>query len=154
MTEPAADEAERQWAKDLFNRVWELLEGDDRSAADDAEMVHAAHASCLHWMHVGTPVNAVRGEWQCSRVYAVLGRAEPARYHGERALSLCREHGIDGFDLAFAYEALARAHAVGGDAGEASRHEQLARDTAAGITEDEDRELVLADLATIPHPGG
>lgn len=144
------DDLERRWAKELFNHVWELLDQEERTPAEDAEMIHAAHASCFHW-RVGEPVNAVRGEWQCSRVYAVVGRAEPALYHAHRALELCQHHGIGDFDLAFVYEALARACAVGGDSAEAARWEAEARQACEGIAEDEDRELVLSDLATIPH---
>ena len=68
----------RQLAVDLFNHVWTLLEKTDRTPMQDDEMLHAAHASRYHWGEVGEPVNFARGEWQCSRVYAVLGRAEPA----------------------------------------------------------------------------
>jgi hypothetical protein len=141
---------ERALAATLFNRTWTLLDKPDRSVEEDSEMVHAAHASCFHWLQVGTPVNAVRGEWQCSRVYAVLGRSEPALHHARRCLSLCEEHGIGDFDIAFAHEALARAYAVEGDHAQARRHAELARAAAVDIAEDEDRELVLADLATIP----
>src|SRR3954454_12372533 len=133
MADPTDADVERRWAKELFNQVWTLLDQEDRTPADDAEMIHAVHASCFHW-RVGEPVNAVRGEWQCSRVYAVLDRAEPALYHARRALALCRDHGIGGFDLAFVYEALARACAVGGDHDEASRWEQQARAACDAIT--------------------
>lgn len=144
-------ELEQQWAKDLFNRVWALLEQDERSPDENAEMVHAAHASCFHWMQVGKPVNAVRGEWQCSRVYSVLGRAEPALYHAHRTLALCDEHRIGDFDRAFAYEALARAHAVNGRSDEADRWTSLARAACDDIADDEDRALVLSDLDSIPR---
>ena len=50
----------------------------------------AARASRFHWGEVGEPVNRVRGEWQCSRVYAVLGRAEPALWHARRCLGTLR----------------------------------------------------------------
>ncbi|HEX2821111.1 MAG TPA: hypothetical protein VHO07_13230 [Streptosporangiaceae bacterium] len=40
---------ERQVAATLFNHVWDLLEKPDRSAADDDEMLHGAHASRYHW---------------------------------------------------------------------------------------------------------
>ena len=53
-------------------------------------------------------------------------------------------------DLAFAYEALARAHAVAGDAGQAREYTDQALAAADDIAEDEERELVLADLETIP----
>ena len=102
-------ETHRQLAVDLFNHTWTLLETTDRTPMQDDEMLHAAHASRHHWGVVGEPVNFARGEWQCSRVYAVLGRAEPALWHGRRCLAICEEHGIGDFDVAFAWEAIARA---------------------------------------------
>lgn len=147
---PAIDVADRrQLAVDLFNHVWTLLERSDRSALEDDEMLHAAHASRYHWGEVGAPVNLARGEWQCSRVYAVLGRAEPALWHARRCRVLCEEHGIGDFDIAFAHEAIARALRLAGDHAEADAAVARARELAADIAEDEDRELLLGDLATI-----
>ncbi|MFJ1702769.1 helix-turn-helix domain-containing protein [Kitasatospora sp. NPDC088346] len=141
---------ERQLAVDLFNGVWRLLEREDRSVEDDDRMVHMAHASRHHWGQVGTAVNLSRGEWQCSRVYAVLGRAEPALYHARRGLEICRAHAIGDWDLAFAYEALARATAVAGDRDRAREWTEQALAAAEEIAAPEDRELVLADLEGIP----
>lgn len=150
MTElTAADE--RALAANLFNGVWELLETADRTAEDDDRMLHMAHASRYHWGQVGSARNLARGEWQCSRVYAVLGRPEPALHHARRVLEICEAHGIADFDIAFAYEALARAHAIAGDAVTARRMTERALASVDGIAEDEDRALVLADLATIPN---
>jgi tetratricopeptide (TPR) repeat protein len=146
----AGDGDERRLAVDLFNGVWRLLERGDRTVDDDDEMLHMAHASRYHWGQVGTAVNRSRGEWQCSRVYAVLGRAEPALHHAQRNLDLCRAHDIADFDLAFAYEALARGSAVAGDLAQARAWTEQALAAAADIADDEDRELLLADLKTIP----
>ena len=142
-------EEHRRLAAQLFNYVWTLMRRTDRDADADAEMVHAAHASRWHWSQVGGPEHAARGEWQCSRVYTVLGRAEPALFHAARVLDICQRHGIGDWDLAFAYEALARAHACAGDAAETARYLEQARAAAADITEDEDRAFLLEDLATI-----
>ncbi len=141
----------RQLAVDLFNHVWTLMETPDRTAEQDDEMIHAAHASRFHWGEVGGPEHRARGEWQISRVYSVLGRAEPALHHARRYLDICEEHGIGDFDLAFAHEALARAHAVAGNVGESADHEQLARKATQTVAEPDDRELLLADLATLPR---
>lgn len=146
----AAPADERQLAVDLFNGVWRLLEREDRSVEDDDRMVHMAHASRHHWGEVGTAVNLSRGEWQCSRVYAVLGRAEPALHHARRGLEICRAHAIGDWDLAFAYEALARAAAVAGDSEQAGAWTGQALAAAEEIAAPEDRELVLADLESIP----
>ena len=141
---------ERDVAKDCFNGTWSLLERTDRSPDDDARMVHMAHASTYHWSNVGTEVNRVRGEWQCSRVYAVLGRVEPALFHAHRALDICERAGIADFDIAFCYEALARAYAIAGDNEQKEHWLAEARAALDGIAEEEDRSLVEADLATIP----
>ena len=114
-------------------------------------MLHAAHASRYHWIRAGTRVNAARGEWQCSRVYAVLGRPEPSLHHARRCLELCESvvDDLDEFDLPFAYEALARAHAVAGDEAEARHWIARARAAGDGISDEDDRALLEADLATI-----
>ncbi|WP_078660773.1 MerR family transcriptional regulator [Streptomyces sp. NRRL B-24484] len=147
----APDDGGRRLAVDLFNGVWRLLEKEDRTVEEDDRMLHMAHASRHHWGEVGQPVNLSRGEWQCSRVYSVLGRGEPAIHHAARSLAICREHGIGDWDLAFAYEALARAHAVAGDAVQARVWTEQALAAAEDIAEDDDRELVLTDLESVPH---
>jgi DNA-binding transcriptional MerR regulator len=141
---------QRKLAITLFNRVWQLLEIENRTEAQDAEMIHAAHASTYHWMQVGEPVNRARGEWQCSRVYAVLKRAEPALFHARNVLMVCEQEKIGDWDLAFAYEALARAHSVAGEADESRRWLELAHAACAQIVDDADREVVLSDLETVP----
>ncbi|MCC7372838.1 MAG: hypothetical protein IT306_30780 [Chloroflexi bacterium] len=137
-------------AADLFNRVWSLLGQADRTQADDDTMLHAAHASRFHWGEVGTPVNFARGEWQISRVYATLKRPEPALWHARRCLELCQQNGIGDFDLAFAYEAMARAHATAGQHEATNSYLQLARQAGRQIARQEDRDVFLADLASIP----
>ena len=101
-------------------------------------MIHAAHASRYHWGQVPsvTPAHLARGEWQISRVYAVLGRAEPALHHARRVLELCQQNGIGEWDLAFAYEALARAYAVAGDAGQAREFTDRALAAAEDIADE------------------
>ena len=104
---------ERQRGVDLFNEAWRLME----SREDDDRLLHVTHASRYHWGEAEEckPENLARGEWQISRVYTVLGRPEPAIWHARRCLEHCEANGIGDWDLAYAYEALARAHALAGD---------------------------------------
>ncbi len=148
-------EAERQLAADLFNSTWTLIEAAERTPAQDDEMLHMAHASRHHWGRVGTAANLARGEWQCSRVYAILGRAEPALHHAQRCLDLCLANPEDlaDFDRPFAHEALARAYAVAGDEQHARHHLSRARELAASIEDPDDRDLVLSDLASVDAAG-
>jgi hypothetical protein len=142
----------RLLAAQLFNETWRLMGLADRSQEDVSRMIGAAHASRFHWSQVPghTPAHLARGDWLISRVYAELRRAEPALFHARLVLTTCQENGIGDWDLAFAYEALARAHAVAGDAGQARECTDQALAAAEDIGEDEERELVLADLETIP----
>ena len=146
---PLEPERQRQLAKDLFNHVWTLLEADDRTPMQDDEMIRAAHASRHHWAAVGEPANLARGEWQCSRVYSVLGRGEPALWHGRRCLDICDEQGIGDFDLAYAYEALARAHRVADQLPEAEAYQRLAIEAGARIADPDEREHFHEDLASL-----
>jgi DNA-binding transcriptional MerR regulator len=143
---------ERMLGAQLFNETWRLMEREDRTPADDDRMIHTAHASRYHWGQAPTaiPANYARGEWQISRVYAVLGRSEPALHHARRVLEICEDNKIGDWDLGFAYEALARAHAVAGDVQQARAYTDQALAAAEKIAEDEERELLLADLETIP----
>ena len=137
----------------LYNSSWALLEKTDRTAEEDDELVHQVHASAYHWTAAPEcePKNRARGEWLCSRVYSVLGRAEPALHHARRCLVLCEQHpdNVEDWDVAFAYEALARASRVAGEEDEARRYELRGRELADQIADPEDRDIVLRDYATL-----
>jgi hypothetical protein len=142
----------RQMGVDGFNATWGLLDKQDRSAEDDVTMIHTAHASAYHWLQVGEPLNFARSHWQISRVYAVLERAEPALYHADHCLEICLAEGIGDFDLAFAYEALARAYAVAENQEQLKQNLKLAQEAGDRISEKDDRHYFFDELATIPAP--
>jgi DNA-binding transcriptional MerR regulator len=144
-------ELQRKLAADLFNHTWTLLEKADRSERETDLMIAATHAQRFFWEEIGEPANHARGEWQIARVYSTVGRAEPALYHAQRCLQICEEHGIGDWDLAFAYEGLARAYAVAGESDASARYEAQAREAAEHIAEADDRELLLGDLDTLPR---
>lgn len=140
---------ERAIAADLFNHTWSLLDLAARTTAQDDEMIHAAHASRHHWGRVGDASHWAVGEWQVARVYSVLGRAEPALHHARRCLEICEANRIGDFHLASAYEGLARAHLVAGHPDEAQVWKAKATAALEGIAEDDDREVIEGDLATL-----
>lgn len=150
-TPPELDpSARRALAAGLFNHVWTLLETPDRTPDQIDEMIHAAHASRYHWGEVGKPVNLARGEWQCARVYSVLGRGEPALWHARRCLEINQEAGTGDFDLAVAYEAMARASLVAGDGAACAEWKARAMAALEAIADPEDRGVVEGDLALLP----
>jgi len=139
----------KKMAIDLFNLTWDLIEKQDRTEAEDDTMIYSANASRYHWGIVGTPLNFARGEWQISRVYAILGRSEPALHHANKSLKLCLEHDLGDFDLGFAYEALARAYAVQGDMAEQERTLDFARQTAEKIEKEENKNWLLKNIDAV-----
>lgn len=140
----------RQLGVDLFNDTWTLLDKDDRSSEEVDTMIHTAHASAYHWLQVGEPLNFARSDWQLSRVYTVVGRPEPALTYAHHCLEICQAQGIADFDLAFAYEALARAYTVDGNQEQKLHYLELAQSTGEQIKDKDDRQYFFNQLSTIP----
>ena len=145
-------ETHRALGAGLFNRTWDLLEIEDRSASQDDELLDTAHASAWHWRQVGTAANAARGHWLLARVYAVLRHGDEAVYHARRANEVLEGggEGIEDWDAAAAAEAMARALAVNGDPDGATEWKTRAADALEHIAEAEDRDVIARDLETIP----
>lgn len=114
-------------------------------------MMDKAHASSLYWRlsEAYAPVNGARSQWQLARVYALLRMGESALYHAQSSLRLCEANGIGDFDLAFAYEAVARAYVVCGNVARSDEHIALARKACEGIAKAEDKEYALSEIAAI-----
>ena len=144
-------EAHKKFAVYCFNLVWSLMEKKDTTKEEDDRMIHAAHASRFHWGEIGTPVEFERGEWQVSRMYTVLNRPQAALYHAKRCLDICQENNIGDWDIAFAYEAMARAHAVAGSKVECKKYIELANKAAEKIKEKGDKDYLLSELKTINY---
>lgn len=142
----------RQLGVDLYNSTWTLLEKPDRTAFETDELIHRAHASRWHWARVGADVNLARGEWLCSRVYATLGRGEPALWHARRCVEIDEGLAADvreSWDLPAAYEAMARASFAAGDTASGALWKSKATAALQEITDPDDREPIAKDLATL-----
>jgi hypothetical protein len=140
----------RKFAIESFNGTWELLEKTDRTPEETQRMFHMAHASRYHWGEIGTPLNFARGDWLISRVYATQGFGVMSFRYAISSLELCEKNDIGDFDLAFAYEALARACAVSGDVAKASGYITLAKTAGEEIAKEEDRQYFYQELYTVP----
>ena len=138
----------RRLAVDLFNRSWQLLEKEARTTEENDELVHVAHAARYHWGEIGTAAHRARGENQCARVYAALGRPEAALHHAQRALDLVRTGGagFEDWDLATALEVVARAQLAAGNRSEAAHFAELARAELDAIADPDDRAVVESQI--------
>jgi hypothetical protein len=134
---------------ELFNKTWDLIDKEEKTQEEIDRMIHSAHASRYHWEFLGEPVNFARGEWQISRVYALVNRAEPCLYHAKRCLQITLDNDLKDFDLGFAYEAMARAYAIAGDKEETAKYLSMAETAAEQIAKDGDREYFMSELKSI-----
>lgn len=142
-------EAHKHFAQSFNGRVWELLQKPTRSPSENDEMLHAAHACAYHWQFVGTAVHLQRGEWLISHVHVVLGHAKEALRHAERCFELTNSNKelMQDFDLAYAFEGMARAHAMLGDHKMAKEFFDLAQQSGNAIANEEDRSIFVGDFA-------
>jgi hypothetical protein len=148
-----SDDLHRRLGRATNARCWELLGLDARTPADERELIDCAHASSWHWRQCGTALNEQRGEWLISHVYAVLGVGEAAVRHAVRCWELTESEQLDGFDLVYAHEALARAYAATGEFERARGELGQARACATTVTDPEDRAILDADIAAEPWYG-
>ncbi len=146
-----ASAAHKHFAPSLFNVVWGFMNRSDLTTDECDEMIHAAHASRYHWTKIGAPVNLVRGDWQVSRMYTVAGRYTEALYWAERSMERCLAEEIGDFDLAYVYEAMARALAHLGRNDEAQSWVEKMNEAALNITDIEDREFFEKDAASLAN---
>jgi cobalamin-dependent methionine synthase I len=149
--EPTFDTAaaHRFFAADCFNRAWELIEKPERTREDDRMMVALNQASIYHWQQRldCTDTRLSIGYWQASRIQALLGNAVEARRHAEVSLAYAAD--AKPFYRGYAFEALARAEAIAGNAAQAAEYAAQARAEAERVEEQDKRELLLADVRSV-----
>jgi hypothetical protein len=157
MTDTTAEPGElspagrRALAVRLFNRTWELLDA-ERDEAGDREVLATAMASRLHWQDIGTDENLAAGDWLVAHVASRLGHADLALDFAAAAherVSTSRDQ-LPAWLVASTLEGLARAHAVAGHDEERDAFAADARRVLEAVEDDEDREIVENQLATVP----
>ena len=136
-------------------QTWNLLGKEDRNEKDDARMINFAHASLYHWRksHKYKPINEQRGQWMLSHVYAVLGKSEEALSYADETSRLTIEQDLKDFDLAYSYEALARANAVLDNKNECVKYLEKAEETGSLISNEDDKKYFISDLESPPWFG-
>jgi hypothetical protein len=148
------DDDARAWHRtfggSLFNDCWDLIEQDDRTADDDVEMLSLAMASRWHWSQVGGPEEIATGDWQVAHVASLLGLADVAERFAQRNLAIAVAEDWNGWRLASAHEAMARAFAAAGDPEGRNRHLALGRTALESETDDESRAAVAEQLDAVP----
>lgn len=142
----------RMLAIEANNSTWEFLDREPGSLSelDNEEMTRRAYAAAYHWSRAenATVINEVRASWLIAKVWIHQSRGDIALPISIRCIDLCLVNNIADFDLAYVYEAKARSLACIGDLDGAREAKQFA--SLVAIADEEDRQLVQADLAKGP----
>ena len=145
-----ADDWHRTQAIKANNSIWELLGSNDRSPADNEELLRRAYAAAYHWSRAtgAGPENEARALYMIGKSHLAVDQPAIALEYGDECLAQCAEFGLVDFDLAYAHELRARSlQALGRDA-EAADAWAAAR--AVPITDPADQEIIDADFADAP----
>ncbi len=139
----------RYFSAMCFNKTWEFIDNPHRTPDEELAMLQTAMTSLWHWSQRedATPQNLSVGNWQVSRVYCLLGQADNARRYAEVSLKLAE--GYEPFYAAFAYEALARAEMVAGNKAKMQEYLEKAFALAEKVEDEEDKQVLMADLGSI-----
>jgi hypothetical protein len=143
------EKAHRYFSADCFNRAWEFIDKADRTPHDEEEMIRLSQASIWHWTQRADckRSNLSVGYWQASRALAIAGRGPEARHYAQ--LCLDQSKGETPFLLSYAYEALARAEKVAGNASLMAKYKAEAARLAEKVDDTDDQKLLVDDLATL-----
>jgi hypothetical protein len=155
MSETTASEAAMAWhrrfAAAANNRAWELTV-QTRTAAEDREMLNAAHASAWHWGKVGTELNRMRATMLIAEVHALLGLGGSALEHAEEMRTYFL--GVQSPDWEVAFVHVIHAHAASA-AGETEKHRAsyaLAVAAVEAVLSEEERSNVASTFGHVPKP--
>jgi len=148
MKKETLKECRLHFAKTANQQVWKLLDKRGRSKEENELMIHSAHASCYHWLEVGTRIHNQRSHWLLSRVYTVTKDGPNALKHAKKCLELTQKYPkeMKDFDVAYAYEAVARANFLNRQSVYGKKYLAIAQQKGDKIKNPEDKALFLKDL--------
>lgn len=152
---PSLEEAQT-WQKRLAsqanNRAWTLAEQTTRTAADDAEMIDAAHAARHLWRQLGVESSCAHADMLLGHVHALTGHGRSAMTFASAAQAYFLGRDSAPWERAFAHAVLANA-AYADRQVDLHRSEYAAAQAAAeALTDPEDRQLFNATFAVVPKP--
>ena len=154
MQAPSTEEAtawHRRFAVAANNRAWDLSE-QTRNAAEDQEMLDAAHASAWHWQKVGTELNRMRATMLLAEVHALLGLGQSALAYAEEMRSYFLGIPSPDWEVAFVHAIHAHAASAAGDARKHRTSYELAVAALEAVSNEKERDLVASTFKQVPKP--
>jgi hypothetical protein len=141
----------RTVAAECYNHSWDLLDRTDRSQDEDFELLTSAFTSRYHWSFVGGPEQWAVSDWMVSRAAAVIGEGSLSLAFAQRANDAVQEFDAPDWLVASTAEGLARAYAALGSEQDRDVWLNNAESLVEVIADEESRELIASQLASVPR---
>ena len=141
----------KRFASECNNRAW-ALSVQARSAAEDREMLDAAHASAWHWAQVGSELNRMRATMLVAEVHALLGLGASSFALAETMRDYFVSRETADWEIACAHAVHAHAAHAAGRVAEHRAAYARAAEALASIDGEEDRKIIARTFDQIPPP--
>jgi hypothetical protein len=122
--------------------------------AEGEEMLHAAHASALHWSRVGSALDKARADILLGQVHALLGNGPVAMIYARRGHEYLTSHERPDWEMAFAHAILSHAACAAKEMLLYSRHYAMAKSLGDAIANPREKEIFQRTFIQIPVPQG
>lgn len=140
----------RRFASRANNRAWSLSEAQTRSAAEDEDMLQAAHTAMYHWKIVGNDSERAHAAQLLAHVYALQHLPQPAQHYHQLCISSFFDNACAPWEKALAHAVAANVAASAGDVAAHRQHLSQAQSLTAALENAEEREIVAGTLAVVP----
>jgi hypothetical protein len=141
----------KRFAMSCNNRAWDLA-AEPRTAAQEREMLDAAHASAWHWSQIGTEQNRMRATMLLAEVHALAGHGASAMAYAREMRSYFLGRDTPDWELAFTHAICAHAAHASGDAAEHRSAYRMAVEALNAIADADDRAIVARTFEQVPVP--
>ncbi|MFM8664873.1 MAG: hypothetical protein ACKOE3_01675 [Betaproteobacteria bacterium] len=152
---PNSEEAaqwQRRLASQANNRAWTLAEKATRTAAEDEELLSAAHAAIFFWNLVGNAKQRAHAALLLAHAKASAGLGASAAQLYAQAASKLQSEGCAAWELALMAAVGANVAAASGDAAGHQERYTAAHALTQALADADDRAILEATLAVLPEP--
>ena len=144
-------DALKKLAVDSNKQTWDYLSKNNLNREEQLDALASAYTSLFFWLRCGTTLHQARGHWLICRVAVIAGEYTLALRHAE----LCQKFtGLSSdakdFDVAYQWEALARAHALLNQTDLSGEYKLKAQSLGEQIADPEDQKIFITDFQAPP----
>jgi len=143
------DKAHRYFGVECNNTIWKIIDKPQLSENDKSEIIHLANTSYWHWSKFSgcKKVNIARGLYMIALAYTYAQQKAEALLNAHKCLDFCESNKteIKDFDLAYAYQIIARASALNQHS-KTKHYIEKATELINTIFNPEDKKICMADF--------